>query len=283
MACSGQKPMFIGKISRYWLWQATETKEHIKVAQLKQDVQNFEAQAETLKLISMGYTKLDSGQQVNKEQGEQRGEEAHAEKQAENGPESILHHLCGSCCLVRWYEGGVNQTDHDVTEQKISHHQRQWRKIWVCICVCLCVWRAVPGQELTSADGAIAHVARLAGTQVSSDGVGADGVLITQILPAGALVMLWGRDRERNSTVRISVCLCVFVVWKMERSLEKSFLFELSSHGNAADERTCQQASWLRIRGHSWAFLLSTASFLNPCFQTPVLLGKFKMDMKSIL
>lgn len=54
----------------------------------------------------------------------------------------------------------------------------------------MCIWKAVSRQELTSADGAIAHVARLAGTQVSSDGVGADGVLITQILPAGTLIML---------------------------------------------------------------------------------------------
>lgn len=53
--------------------------------------------------------------------------------------------------------------------------------------VCVCV---SGGQELTSADGAVAHVARLAGTQVSSDGVGADGVLVTQILASGALVML---------------------------------------------------------------------------------------------
>lgn len=43
---------------------------------------------------------------------------------------------------------------------------------------------------ITSTDGAVAHVARLAGTQVSSDGVGADGVLIAQILATGALVML---------------------------------------------------------------------------------------------
>lgn len=52
------------------------------------------------------------------------------------------------------------------------------------MCVCF------PGQELTSADGAVAHVTWLAGTQVSSDGVRADGVLITRILAAGALVML---------------------------------------------------------------------------------------------
>lgn len=48
----------------------------------------------------------------------------------------------------------------------------------------------VPEQEITSADGAVAHVARLAGAQVPSDGVGADGVLIAQILATGTLVML---------------------------------------------------------------------------------------------
>lgn len=45
-------------------------------------------------------------------------------------------------------------------------------------------------REPTSADGPIAHVARLAGTQVSTNGVGADGVLITQALTAGTLIML---------------------------------------------------------------------------------------------
>lgn len=55
----------------------------------------------------------------------------------------------------------------------------------------LSVLRTVEGlAKITSTDGAVAHVARLAGTQVSSDGVGADGVLIAQILAAGALVML---------------------------------------------------------------------------------------------
>lgn len=42
----------------------------------------------------------------------------------------------------------------------------------------MCVWRDVPGQEITSADGAVSHVAGLTGAQVSSDGVGADGILI---------------------------------------------------------------------------------------------------------
>ncbi len=60
----------------------------------------------------------------------------------------------------------------------------------MCGRLCLCVWGAAPGQELTSADGAVSYVAWLAGTQVSSDGVGADGVLVTQILAAGTLIML---------------------------------------------------------------------------------------------
>lgn len=59
------------------------------------------------------------------------------------------------------------------------------------MCVCVCVSGGLfQGRKLTSADGAVAYIARLAGTQVSSDGVGADGVLITQILAAGTLVML---------------------------------------------------------------------------------------------
>lgn len=79
---------------------------------------------------------------------------------------------------------------HDVMEQRTRHHQRLFESVSVCLFSFFGAWWAVPGQELTSADGAIAHIARLAGTQVSSDGVGADGVLITQILATGALVML---------------------------------------------------------------------------------------------
>lgn len=75
----------------------------------------------------------------------------------------------------------------------------------------MCVWRDVPGQKITSADGAVAHVAWLAGTQVSSDGVGADGVLITQILAGGALVVLC---RERGSAVQKSA-VCVENNWQM--------------------------------------------------------------------
>lgn len=66
----------------------------------------------------------------------------------------------------------------------------------------VCVWKK--HRWLTSADGAVSHVARLAGTQVSSDGVGADGVLIAQILATGALVVLCMREgeKEMNGTVR---------------------------------------------------------------------------------
>lgn len=42
----------------------------------------------------------------------------------------------------------------------------------------------------TSTDGAVAHVSGLAGAQVSSDGVGADGGGVARVLPAGALVVL---------------------------------------------------------------------------------------------
>lgn len=56
---------------------------------------------------------------------------------------------------------------------------------------------SVPGSgRITSTDGAVAHIARLAGTQVSSDGVGADGILVAQILATGALVVLCGGQRE---------------------------------------------------------------------------------------
>lgn len=75
-----------------------------------------------------------------------------------------------------------------VVMKHATYLQRMWGKVF---CFCVCVSGGIfQVQELTSADGAIAHVARLAGTQMSPDGVGADGVLITQILAAGALVML---------------------------------------------------------------------------------------------
>lgn len=90
----------------------------------------------------------------------------------------------------------MNQTDRDVTGAEVQPLSKGGgggrRKIRVCMRGRLspCVWKAASGKELTFADGAVSHVARLAGTQVSSDGVGADGVLITQILAAGALIVL---------------------------------------------------------------------------------------------
>lgn len=74
--------------------------------------------------------------------------------------------------------------------------QERWMEVWVFVSVHLV-------REPTSADGPIAHVARLAGTQVSTNGVGADGVLITQALTAGTLIMLWGGDTET---------VCIFCV-----------------------------------------------------------------------
>lgn len=85
----------------------------------------------------------------------------------------------------------MNQTDRDVTEpEEPATIKGCGGRFGSGVCGCLCVWGDVPEREITSADGAVAHVARLAGAQVSSDGVGADGVLIAQILATGALVML---------------------------------------------------------------------------------------------
>ena len=46
------------------------------------------------------------------------------------------------------------------------------------------------GGRLTSAGGAVAHIAGLAGAQVASDGVGANGVLVAGTLADGTLVTL---------------------------------------------------------------------------------------------
>lgn len=50
----------------------------------------------------------------------------------------------------------------------------------------------------TSADGAVSHVARLAGTAVSLDGVGADGVFVTVVLSAATVVMLCGVGENKR-------------------------------------------------------------------------------------
>lgn len=54
----------------------------------------------------------------------------------------------------------------------------------------------IPAALLTecSADGSIPHVAWFAGAAVSPDGVGADGILITIVLPAATLIMLCTRE-----------------------------------------------------------------------------------------
>lgn len=164
----------------------------------------------------------------------------------------------------------MNQTGNDVTEQRFSHHQRMWRKVGVCISghVCLCVWRAVPGQELTSADGAVSYVAWLTGTQVSSDGVGADGVLITQILATGALVMLWGRDRER-ATPKSESCTCICCVkdgegFEKKKNKKWLFFFQLSRRnicGNSTDERTVNKQAGRECEAAAELFFCQQLAF----------------------
>lgn len=55
----------------------------------------------------------------------------------------------------------------------------------------------------TSTDGPVAHVARFAGAAVSLDGVGADGILITVVLPAATFVVLCLQgEKERHFFIR---------------------------------------------------------------------------------
>lgn len=56
------------------------------------------------------------------------------------------------------------------------------------------------GSKPTSADGPVPHVARFAGAAVALDSVGADGVLITVVLPAATLVVFCPqREKERDT------------------------------------------------------------------------------------
>lgn len=54
----------------------------------------------------------------------------------------------------------------------------------------------------TSADGPVAHVARLAGAAVSLDSVGADGILIAVVLPAATVVVLCLQGKKERHLFR---------------------------------------------------------------------------------
>lgn len=53
----------------------------------------------------------------------------------------------------------------------------------------------------TSADGAISHVARLAGAAVSLDCVGADGIFVTVVLPTATIIMLYRAGEKERTCV----------------------------------------------------------------------------------
>lgn len=125
------------------------------------------------------------------------GGAAHVWKQAGTGLESIFIISAAAAAWLGDLKGGLSRV---VTEAGMSYVQL-WRK-GSSVCV---IGKLFPAQELTPADGAIAHVAWLAGTQVSSDGVGADGVLIAHILATCTLVVLCGMER-------ITVNMCAFDV-----------------------------------------------------------------------
>lgn len=89
---------------------------------------------------------------------------------------------------------------------------------------------------------------------------------------------LWDRERERGGTpqlVRIAVCICA-VLCEMWRG----HLFLSCETMETPQWEDSQPECWMRVWNQRWAFLLSAAS---NSFQTPVLLGMFKMDLKWIL
>lgn len=62
-----------------------------------------------------------------------------------------------------------------------------WQQMWQTMS-----WQVLVSHRdrLTSADGPVAHVAGLAGAAVAPDGVGADCILITLVLPTATLIVL---------------------------------------------------------------------------------------------
>lgn len=67
-------------------------------------------------------------------------------------------------------------------------------------------------------------------------------------------------DREElHIENRVCVCFWLCSVWKMEGS----FLFEPRGHPITTLWEDSQPAAWLRMRSHSWVFLLSTATSLS--------------------
>lgn len=78
-------------------------------------------------------------------------------------------------------------------------------------CVQLSQWQQdfpqaqVQSSKPTSADGAISHVARLAGTAVSLDCVGTDGILVAVVLSTATIVMFCrvGEEEKRSVFTRV--------------------------------------------------------------------------------
>lgn len=86
----------------------------------------------------------------------------------------------------------------------------QEQEPWPCkVSKALCTWvlRAQVGWQLTvypsgskptSADGPVPHIAWFAGAAVSSDSVGADGILITVVLPTATFIVLCTQREKRK-------------------------------------------------------------------------------------
>lgn len=103
------------------------------------------------------------------------------------------NHQPGHCGLVMCWVGRPNQTVKDIT----TRHAIPPKLV-------VSVYTSegggdLPGRELTPADGAVSNVAWLAGAQVSSNGVGADCIVVAWVLTTGTLIVLCKREGLRKA------------------------------------------------------------------------------------
>lgn len=110
-------------------------------------------------------------------------------------------------CRLKSFFFSDAQCPHQMTdqEQNPSHAQLpewwQGSTTWVPEAQAGKLFTAhLKGSKPTSADGPISHIARFAGAAVSLDSVGADGILVTVVLPAAAFIMLCLQGEKKRDT-----------------------------------------------------------------------------------
>lgn len=116
-----------------------------------------------------------------------------------------------------------------------------------------------PGR-LTFAERSVARVTRLAGAAVAPDHVEAQGVLVAVVLPAEALVVLWGGIKQRFSCVQqrqmfVLTCSCVTGI-----ILTSSDIYRLGTKGSEGANKTSAANSWPQEPPRPASSVLSDAS-----------------------